>query len=308
MGKPRNWHAVNAHFRRSWREGISEGQTQSRTLGSSLTEEESVSESMNINYNQSSANDVSFSESDGESWRWSMSEGQSNSEYADQMSDIYGSGSWTNTVSASAEGSVPFLAKASGKVTTSTGVKAGGRVGSTMGMSVTERSERGYSTSSSSDESRSFGSTTSESRGQNINNSYALSTSASQSLSEGESVSSQRTWNLSEGESENEVVSESENIAQQLTLSSSDQESTTQSFSGFIARGRYGIFYRQTTRWVRRAEVRTYNQCGVANHVGELLFNEFTWAPDLAVGSSCDDFAPPPNLPEKVCLISPCNG
>jgi hypothetical protein len=237
-----------------------------------------------------------------------MSEGESNSEYQDRMSDIYGSGSWTNTVSVFAEGFVPFFAKASGKVTTSAGVKVGGRTGNTTGMSVSERSERGYSTSSSENESRSFGSTTSEARGQNINNSYALSTSSGQSLSEGESVSSNRTWNLSEGESESEVISESEDIAQQLTVSSSSNDSTTQSFSGFIARGRFGIFYRQTTRWVRRAEVRTYNQCGVANHVGELRFNEFTWAPDLAIASTCDDYAPPPNLPEKACMISPCNG
>ena len=67
-----------------------------------------LSESMNVNYNQSEANNVNFSESDGESWAWSMREGESNTEYADMMSDVYGSGSWRNTVSASAEGSVPF--------------------------------------------------------------------------------------------------------------------------------------------------------------------------------------------------------
>ena len=293
---------------RTWREGVSEGQTQSRTLGSSLSEEERVQESMNVSYNQNESNDVKFSESDGEAWRWSVTEGESNSEYSDRMSDIYGSGSYKSTISASAEGSIPMLAKSSSKVTTSAGVKVGGRTGSTTGMAVSERSERGYSTSGSTNENRSFGSTTAEGRGQNINNSYALSSSSSQSLSEGESLSSNRTWNLSEGESESEVVSESESIAQNLTLASSSQDSTTQSFSGFIPRGRYGVFYRQTTRWVRRAEVRTYNQCGVARHVGELMFNEFTWAPDLAIASACEDRAPPPNLPEKACLISPCNG
>jgi hypothetical protein len=304
-----NWLRSSSNsLNRSWRDGISEGQTQSRTLGSSLSEDESIQESMSVTYNQNESNNVNFSESDGESWSWNVTEGQSNSEYSDQMSDIYGSGSWQTTVSASAEGSVPFLAKASGKVTTSAGVKAGGRDANTMGTSVSERTERGYSTSGSSNESRSFGSTTSESRGQNINNSYALSSSASNSLSEGESLSSNRTWNLSEGESATEVVSESESIAQNLTLSTSNNDSTTQSFSGFIARGRYGIFYRQTTRWVRRAEVRTYNQCGLAQHVGEMLFNEFTWAPDLAIASSCEDRAPAPNLLEKACFISPCNG
>ena len=49
-----------------------------------------------------------------------------------------------------------------------------------------------------------------------------------------------------------------------------------------------GIFYRQTTRWVRVAEVRSFNLCGVAQHVGDLQFNEYTWAPYLAVAPSCD--------------------
>jgi hypothetical protein len=304
-----NWlRSSGQNLDRSWREGISEGQTQSRTLGSSLSEEESISESMNVNYNQSEANDVNFSESDGEAWAWNMSEGQSNTEYADTMSDIYGNGSWRNTVSASAEGSVPFLAKASGKVTTSIGVKVGGRAGDTMGMSTNTRQERGYSSSGSTDESRSFGSTTSETRGQSVNNSYALSSKSSKSLSDTESLSSNRTWNLSESQSVSEVISESENVAQNLTLTSSNQDSITQSFSGFIARGKFGIFYRQTTRWVRSAEVRTYNQCGIAQHVGELQFNEFTWAPDLAVASTCDDQPPLANLPEKACILPPCNG
>jgi hypothetical protein len=304
-----NWlRSSGRNLDRTWREGILEGQTQSRTLGSSLSEDENLQESMNISYNQNEANDVNFSETDGEAWRWNVTEGESNSEYAERMSDIYGSGSYQTAIGAEVEGSIPFLAKSSSKVKTTAGVKVGGRTGGTNGTSVSDRSERGYSTSGTTSENRSFGSTTTEGRGQNINNSYALSSSSSQSLSEGDSLSSNRTWNLSEGESSSNVVSESENIAQNLTLTSSNQDSTTQSFSGFIARGRYGIFYRQTTRWVRRAEVRTYNQCGVAQHVGELLFNEFTWAPDLAVASACEDRPPPANLPEKACLISPCNG
>jgi hypothetical protein len=304
-----NWlRSSGQNLSRSWREGVSEGQTQSRTLGSSLSEEETIGESMSVSYNQSEANNVNFSNSDGESWQWSMSEGESNSEYLDRMNDIYGSGSWQTSVKATAEGSVPFLAKASGSVGVSTGVKVGGRSGETMGSSVSTRRERGYSTSGSTNEQRSFGSTTSETRGQNINNSYALSSSTSQSLSESDSLSSNRTWNLSESTSESEVISESESTAQNLTVSSSQSDSITQSFSGFIPRGRFGIFYRQTTRWVRRAEVRTYNQCGLAQHVGELLFNEFTWAPDLAISSSCEDRAPPPNLPSKTCIIPPCSG
>ncbi len=224
------------------------------------------------------------------------------------MRDVYGNGNWTNTVSASAQGSLPFIAKASGRVTTSVGITAGGRSGNTEGQSVSNSNERGYTTSGSSNESQSFGSATSEGRGQSINNSYALGNVNSNSVNESAGVSSNRTWNLSETELTSEVISENNSVAETLTVSDSQSETTTQSFSGFIPRGRYGIFYRQTTRWVRRAEVRSFNQCGVSQHVGELQFNEYNWAPDLAIAQSCEDHPPPPNLPESACFIQPCGG
>ena len=117
-----------------------------------------------------------------------------------------------------------------------------------------------------------------------------------------------RTWNLSQGESNSNVVLEGGSSSEGLTISSSENDSTTQSFSGIIPRGQFGIFYRQTTRWVRRAEVRSYNQCGVARHVGELVFNEYTWAPDLAISSQCDERPPLPNLPPAGCMLPPCDG
>ena len=224
------------------------------------------------------------------------------------MSSLYGSGSWSSTVTATAEGSLPFLAKASGKVSTKGGVKVGGETGETEGNAFESNTQRGYTTSGSTNEGSSFGSVTSESQGQSLNNSYALGRVSTATASENESLSSNRTWNLSGNESSNEVVSTSEQLAQTLTVSSSTNESTTQSFAGFIPNEKFGIFYRQTTRWVRRAEVRAYNLCGLSRHVGELVFNEYTWAPDLAVSTSCEDQPPAPNLPEAGCFIQPCGG
>ena len=309
MTVSQNWvRNQGQNLSRTWLEGVSEGQSQSRSLGSSTSEEEQLSESMNLNYNRNEANNVNFSSNDGETWNWSISEGEGDTSYEERMSDIYGSGSFRTTVKATAEGSLPFIAKASGSVATSVGVTAGGRTGNTEGQSVSNSSERGYSTGGTANQGRNFGSSTSEGRGQSMNNSYALGNINSSSANETEGVSSNRTWNLSENESTSEVISTSDTVAESLTVSDSSTETTTQSFSGFIPRGQFGIFYRQTTRWVRRAEVRSLNQCGVSQHIGELQFNEYTWAPDLAISEICEERPPEPNLPAADCFIPPCGG
>ncbi|MEE2644403.1 MAG: hypothetical protein VYD19_05670, partial [Myxococcota bacterium] len=177
----------------------------------------------------------------------------------------------------------------------------------TEGASVSVSEERGYSMGGNSSSERNFGSTTSESRSQSLSGGYALGSSRGSTVSDSSSLSNTRTWNLSQGESSSTVVSEGQSVAEALTLSDSSSSSSTQSYTGFIPQGRFGIFYRQTTRWVRRAEVRSYDLCGVAQHVGELQFNEYTWAPDLAIGDSCDELPPPAKLPAAACLIPPCN-
>jgi hypothetical protein len=58
---------------------------------------------------------------------------------------------------------------------------------------------------------------------------------------------------------------------------------------------------------VRRAEVRSYDLCGVASHLGELQFNEWTWAPALAIGDTCTPL-PVSQLPKARCTIEPCGG
>ncbi len=293
---------------RNWSEGVSEGQSRSSSLGSELSEDEELSESMGLSYNQSTSNDVSFDESNGESWSWSLTQGQESSEFTEEMRETYGSGSWETTVSAETEAGIPFLAKSSVKGSVSAGVEAGVRSGTTAGTSRGTSSSRGYSTSGSTETGRSFGSSTTEGRSQSVNNSYALSRSRGSSVNEESALDSTRTWNLSEGTSTSETVSESAETAYENTIESSSEDSVTQSFSAVVPRGQMGIFYRQTTRWVRVAEVRSFNLCGVAQHVGDLQFNEYTWAPDLAVAPSCDEKPPAPNLPEAACYVPPCGG
>jgi hypothetical protein len=103
-----------------------------------------------------------------------------------------------------------------------------------------------------------------------------------------------------------EAVSENNAEAISEATVKSESRMVSQSLSGVIPRGRFGIFYRQTTRWVRRAEVRSFDLCGVASHMGELQFNEWDWAPDLAIGNECEALPPPSTMPSARCFIQPC--
>ena len=115
-----------------------------------------------------------------------------------------------------------------------------------------------------------------------------------------------RTWNLNEGVSVNNVVSQGNTESLSNTVIQSTSKTVSQGFSGYIPQGRYGIFYRQTTRWVRQAQVRSYDLCGIAQHMGEIQFNEWDWAPDLAIGEDCSTLPPPSTMPTARCFIDPC--
>ena len=82
-------------------------------------------------------------------------------------------------------------------------------------------------------------------------------------------------------------------------------ESIARDFGGTVIAGRYGVFYRQAVRLVRRAALVAYNQCGSAEVVGEVDFTDWTWAPDLAMADSCPPL-PATNLPDAECFIEPC--
>lgn len=287
-------------------EGISVGESSSRTLGESASEHERVSESTGETYSQSESNNVGYSSSDGESWNWSLSQGESQQEYERRMASMYGQVSGSVAVGVSGEGSVPGFAKVSGSVETKVGVTAGTSTGTTTGASTRTSTQRGHTMAGSSSSSESFGSSTSEGNSVSIDGTYVASNGNSSSSSNTMGMSRGRTWNLSEGSSMSEAVSE--NNAESLSEASVSSESRTvsTSLSGIIPRGRYGIFYRQTTRWVRRAEVRSFDLCGVASHMGELQFNEWDWAPDLAIGNECESLPPPSTMPSARCFIQPC--
>lgn len=292
----------------NWQEGISEGTSRSRSMGGTDREEERAQETYGVSYGTSEANSMNYSSTDGESWSWSRRESEGNTEYEDQLDRVYGSGSWSGTVGVEGSGSVPGFAKVTGKASTTVGVSAGASTAGTTGNRRRVSQDTGYSSSGSRDESRSFGTTTGESRSESLSGTYALSRARARSFEDTRSRSESRTYDFSEAASQAEVVSQGMSESEQRTWVSSSADQTVQAFTGFIPRSKVGIFYRQTTRWVRRAEVRGYNQCGLAEHMGELQFNEWTWAAELAIGDDCSSQPPASELPTAQCFIAPCGG
>ena len=290
------------------RDGVSVGESSSRSLGGAEWEGSTSEETMGVSFSRNTANDVNFSTRDGETWGWNVNEGESNEDYESRMNMVFGEGSWSGTVGASAEGSIPGFAKATGSTETTVGVTAGASTAGTTGTRSRVSRESGYSMGGSRDETRSFGTTTSERESQRMSGSFALSTSRQRRFNDTESRNDSRTWSFGSGTSESETISEGMSESESSTWQTSETLATSQSYSGRIPRTKVGMFYRQTTRFVRRAEVRTYDLCGLATHAGELQFNEWEWAPDLAIGDDCSLEPPESKLPQARCYIPPCDG
>jgi hypothetical protein len=290
----------------SFQEGISNGESYSESLGGSTKEEERTQESFGVTYDNSEANRVNVTTSDGENWGWNRKEGESNTDYESRVNQLYGSGSVRNTVGVSGEGSVPGFAKVTGHASTSVGVKAGGAAAWDSGTSRTNSTNRGFGMDGTTSEAQGFGSTVTEGESQTMNGSFALSQARTRSFQDSNDRQNSRTWDFSGSASQSTLVTEGQSEAEQSTWSSSETFRTVRDFGGTIPRNRVGMFYRQTTRSVKRAEVRVYTQCGLAEHVGEIQLSEWQWAPDLAIGESCEDGLPPTALEPAICLIPPC--
>ena len=87
----------------------------------------------------------------------------------------------------------------------------------------------------------------------------------------------------------------------------SSSQSIARGFDGHVIANTFGVFYRQTIRLTRRAAMVAYNQCGVAEVVGDVDFTDWAWSPDLALGDSCPPL-PASNLPPAACYVPPCTG
>ena len=118
-------------------------------------------------------------------------------------------------------------------------------------------------------------------------------------------VSEGRTLEVGGTEGSSVTITEGQMEAYQRTFTESTTNTTLTSYDGIVPRTKFGIFYRQSVRLVRTTYVRAYNLCGVSSLMGQIQYNEWTWAPDLALADECPPF-PESNLPPAQCLIEPC--
>jgi hypothetical protein len=261
-----------------WRDGYSVGETSSTTAGvsSSDTATEGSSLTEGEAYNNSESNNFTYGTADAENWNSSHNVGVEGSV----------------EVGASGGASIPLVAE--GKVSTS--VRVTGRYGYTWGSG------------GSATTSRNWGSTTNRGSSQTWSGQYSLANSTTQgrSMSDTEGRTSSRTYNFGGSASESQRISEGMSEDEASTWSESSSHSTLTSYTGFIPVGKFGVFYRQTLRMARVGKVVAYNACGEQSAMGEIVLNEWKWAPDLAIGDSCDTTIPESNLPEAKCHIPPC--
>jgi hypothetical protein len=297
--------SVSSNLTQQQSEGVSVDETQSTINSSSLSQSETQSESFDNTTTSSESSNISFNTNDGESWSWSLGETntQTNSETEAENTNTGINGS--TTVGVSGEGSLPFLAKASGKVEVTAGVNRNWGNSNSNTSSSSNGTNRGYSTSGSTQNGRTFGSVQNDSHSHSLSGAYILSTNTSNSISESTSLSSGRVWNMSESVSSGKIVSENEGESISQTIVNSNTSSTTFSYSGYIPRGRFGVFFRQTSRYVKLSEIISYNLNGFPSHAGFIMMNNWAWAPELSVAESCEG-AVVSSLPIEECIIPPC--
>ncbi|MEM7447390.1 MAG: hypothetical protein AAF355_04025 [Myxococcota bacterium] len=135
----------------------------------------------------------------------------------------------------------------------------------------------------------------------NYSRSEEESRSTSDASTEGSSQTEGEATTDTSGTADSNAQSQGEDFSE--TISSSD--TISRSFGGEIFAESAGAFYRQTTRLLRRGDLVIYNLCGVSTSTGEVDFYDWTWAPDLAPGPSCQTF-PQSLLPAADCFLEPC--
>ena len=286
-------------------EGITVSNTESTILSSSLASSETNSEGYNNTYSEGESSNIGFSSLDGENWSWNLNETSSNTSSNSNSGSVNTGVTGSVTTGFSGEGSLPFLAKASGKVETSAGVSRNWGETQTTGQTTSNGASKGYATGGSTQNGRTYGSSQNIVRGHSLSGTYVLSRNVSNALTESTSLSSGRVWNMSESLSSGKVVTEGNSESLSETIVSSNSSTTTFSYSGYIPRGRYGKFYRQTSRYIKLSEIITYNLNGVPSHGGFITMNSWAWAPELSIGENCREM-PEPNLPRPECFIAPC--
>lgn len=247
---------------------------------------------------------VQFSEGRSDTIGWSVGRGHTSTT--------------TNEIGVGVSGSVTVGVSGEASTGLLPGGKVGGSVEGTVGVEGHYRRGWGTSDTETVGASGSATGTSSVSRGESVGTSTSVSESRSRAVgaswqrsqSYAEANSFSRAISLQASRSYTQSVQQSRSVAESLGVTETDlySVSTTEATSlrtqSWVWAGQYGVWYRQTTRLVRRGVVITHDLCGNSAEAGQVRIDDWRWAPDLAVGTSCP---PPSNLPPAECRIGPCS-
>lgn len=306
-------------------------------VDTSYTESHSETRTRSIGHTTSRGWEQSYGQQHQETWGTSDAEGGSEtSTDTVMMSDARTRGgsttttdSFSRTNSRTRTSTVGFSQERSGSWGWSVGsersretnTEVGGNVGATNGIVSAELSgKRGYVSGERQSRGRhgemgwSSGRSGSTSDSSTTSNTEAHSRSVgahwarTQTYSEANSYSRSSTWqstrSFSEAETHSQSVSNSLGTTESEIYTVSTTEAESLQTGAVVWAERYGMWYRQTTRLVRRGSIVAYDLCGNGTEVGELSLEDWTWAPDLGIGFTCP---PPTAFPAAECRIPPCS-
>jgi len=280
---------------------LTEGIQVSETIGNSISKTSEQSESNENGWERSNTHgetsEFNWSTSNGESWEYNNSSSTGNSQTNETQNEVNGS----VTVGVEGEGSLPFLGKIGGNVSTTGGVRRGWNNSNTE----TNEQTQGYSISGNSEKGQSFGSVQSDEQTTSISGAYVVGKSYGSGIENSQEQSNTRVWDMTNSTSKENVISLGNSESISKTQVDSQTTTTSLNFSTFLPRGRKGIFYRQTSRWAREINVITYDQNGIPKLAGKMIANEWNWAVSMAIGETCQEISDP-KMEEVECFIEPC--
>ena len=295
----RDWNkSIGLSVLNEFTEGIQISQTIGNSIVSSSEQSESTENGWETSQSKSSSNEFNWSTSNGETWEFNNSNSITNSQTNETQNEINGS----VTVGIEGEGSLPFLGKIGGNVSTTGGVRRGWNNSNT---NSTETS-KGYSVGGNIEKSQSFGSVQTDESSTGLNGAYIIGKSFSNSIESAEEKSNTRVWDMTTGTSQENVISIGNSESISKTQNISTNVTTSLNFSVFLPRERKGIFYRQTSRWIREIKIITYDLNGTPKLAGKMLANEWNWAVSMSIGNSCQEISVPNNMEIANCYIEPC--
>jgi hypothetical protein len=285
--------------------GVTDTLTTTNTASTATSETNQTSQSYGESYNQSSATQVGLSSTNGTNWGWSMVQGTTQETYQQAVDSMSSATTGTVITELGGAASVPGLAGVSGKVGSESALSNEVGQSVTAGTRTGARTDRGTSSGGSASSTASYGSVTTDGRSTQVGGTWGLAKQNAITQSTAESEASANSVVFSTGGSDAVTTGYTEGVSQAWTETwqSTSTDQTLVSFSGKVPNGRCAVVYRQTVRTVRTAWVWQHDLCGVRSDVGELLFNEWSWSPNIAIGDDCTAEVPPSTQPPAACFI-----